>query len=206
MVGVTRKDPSPGHRDRLLAAAMTCLQHKGYARTTARDLVAASGTNLASIGYHFGGKEALLNAAVAECFRIWTARLEEAVFATAGSGPRERLERALTVMLGSFDELRPLIAACVEAFPAALHSEQLRRQLADAYADIRTTTAGMITRSCAELGLQPPGPPQTTASVLIALCDGLMLQWLLDPLAVPDASQAVGALSALSAVLTPPDE
>ena len=30
---------------------------------TARDIVAASGANLASIGYHFGSKEALLSAA-----------------------------------------------------------------------------------------------------------------------------------------------
>jgi AcrR family transcriptional regulator len=36
----------------------------GYARTTARDIVAASGTNLASIGYHYGSTQALLNAAV----------------------------------------------------------------------------------------------------------------------------------------------
>ena len=35
-----------GHREDLLTAARQCLEDKGYARTTARDLVAASGTNL----------------------------------------------------------------------------------------------------------------------------------------------------------------
>ena len=53
-----------GHKDDLLDGAKRCLYEKGYARTTARDIVAASGTNLASIGYHYGSKENLLNAAL----------------------------------------------------------------------------------------------------------------------------------------------
>jgi len=52
-----------GHREDLLAGAVRCLREKGYAHTTARDIVAASGTNLASIGYHYGSTKALLNAA-----------------------------------------------------------------------------------------------------------------------------------------------
>ena len=51
-----------GHREDLLEGAKRCLLEKGYGRTTARDLVQASGTNLASIGYHYGSKDALLRA------------------------------------------------------------------------------------------------------------------------------------------------
>lgn len=204
MVGVTRKDPAAGHRERLLAAAIACLQDKGYARTTARDLVAASGTNLASIGYHFGGKEALLNAALAECFRTWTDRVEEAVFSSGAAAPAERLERALTAMIGAFDELGGQVAALVEAFPAALRSAELRDRLAAAYAESRRAAADMITRACADADREPPGSPQTMASVLIALCDGLMLQFLLDPTATPDAAEVFGALTAMAAFLTGP--
>ena len=45
-----------GHREQLLEAARRLLVERGSARITARDLVAESGTNLASIGYHFGSK------------------------------------------------------------------------------------------------------------------------------------------------------
>ena len=55
-----------GHRERLLAGAKRCLYERGYSRTTARDMVEAAGTNVASIGYHSGWKEALLNAATME--------------------------------------------------------------------------------------------------------------------------------------------
>ena len=63
----------PSHRDQLVKGAIKCLQTKGYARTTARDIATASGANLASIGYHFGSKEALLNEAMIRLFsrRNW---------------------------------------------------------------------------------------------------------------------------------------
>lgn len=199
---VTRKDPA-GHRERLLAAAITCLQEKGYARTTARDLVAASGTNLASIGYHFGGKEALLNEALAECFRLWTTEAEKAVFASAEAGPGERLARALHAVIAGFAEMRPMVVAFIEALPVALRSEELRAHVAAAYAEARATSADMITRAVAEMEMDVPelGPPEVTASVIIALCDGLMLQWLFDPQATPDAGQVVTALTAMSGAL-----
>ncbi|MFJ2260593.1 TetR/AcrR family transcriptional regulator [Streptomyces sp. NPDC087844] len=49
-----------GHREDLLEGAKRCLLEKGFARTTARDIVKESGTNLASIGYHYGAKDTLL--------------------------------------------------------------------------------------------------------------------------------------------------
>jgi AcrR family transcriptional regulator len=79
-----------GHRERLLEAAIACLEEKGYARTTSRDLVAASGTNLASIGYHFGSKEGLLNVAMVEAFQRW---LKPLVALAAEPGPATPLER-----------------------------------------------------------------------------------------------------------------
>ena len=70
-----------GHREALLEGARTCLEEKGYARTTARDIVAASGTNLASIGYHFGSKESLLNEAIGQAFEEGADRVTEVAFA-----------------------------------------------------------------------------------------------------------------------------
>src|SRR5215208_4195493 len=103
-----------GHREDLLTAARQCLEEKGYARTTARDLVAASGTNLGSIGYHFGSKEALLNAAINEGFKRWLAQLAAIAFEDPDAPAIDRLRRSLTAWSESFDEHRPLIVAFVE--------------------------------------------------------------------------------------------
>ncbi|WP_434096275.1 TetR/AcrR family transcriptional regulator [Streptosporangium roseum] len=50
----------------LPAAAKQCLSERGYARTTVRDIVAVSGSNLAAINYHFRSKDALLTQAMIE--------------------------------------------------------------------------------------------------------------------------------------------
>src|ERR1700755_3308608 len=67
------------HREDLLDGAVACLREKGYAQTTARDIVAASGTNLASIGYHYGSTRALLNAAVLTAMDDFGAEMARAI-------------------------------------------------------------------------------------------------------------------------------
>src|SRR6185436_12372418 len=74
-----------------------------YARTTARDIVAASGTNLASIGYHYGSKEALLNQALIEATGDWGEEMG-ATIARHGT----------------------MLAAHFEAVVQAQHSEELK--------------------------------------------------------------------------------
>ena len=78
-----------GHREQLLEGAKQCLLTKGYARTTARDLVAASGTNLASIGDHYGSKDALMNQALFEAAQP----LVDPVSAPDAHEPAEGLRR-----------------------------------------------------------------------------------------------------------------
>ncbi|MDJ1133710.1 TetR/AcrR family transcriptional regulator [Streptomyces iconiensis] len=68
-----------GHREDLLEGAKRCLLEKGYGRTTARDIVQASGTNLASIGYHYGSKDALLREALFAWMGEWADEVEAAV-------------------------------------------------------------------------------------------------------------------------------
>ena len=78
------------HREDLLAGAVACLREKGYAHTTARDIVAASGTNLASIGYHYGSTKALLNAAVLQALDEFGEQMAQAMKADdEGATPLE---------------------------------------------------------------------------------------------------------------------
>jgi AcrR family transcriptional regulator len=194
-------EPTASPRERLLAAAIRCIEEKGYAHTTTRDLVAASNTNLALIGYHFGGKEALLAKAMAECITRWTERVQHAVFDAQASGPQVQLQAALTALLDSFEADRGLITVCVETFPPALRSDILRRQVAAAYADARTAGLAMITRVCADAGLEPPPGAAAIPSLIIAICEGMMLQWLIDPGSAPDARQTLDALALLGTFL-----
>jgi AcrR family transcriptional regulator len=186
-----------GHRERLLAGAMRCLREKGYARTTARDVVTASDTNLASIGYHFGSKEALLDEAIARGFQDWAAEVERAMLASPDAGAAERFAASLEAMIGRFEELRPYLVAFVEALPRALRSAELRELLAGAYADCRAAGAALARAAIEAEGLEiGDAEARDLASVGMAICDGLLIQWLLDPSATPSSDRVIAALAA----------
>jgi AcrR family transcriptional regulator len=105
-----------GNREDLLAAAKRLLYEKGYARTTARDLAAASGVSLAAIGYHFGSKEALLNAARIQALGEWAEEFGRTLAAGADpkASPIQRFEAIWTKVIESFAAHRPLWAASFE--------------------------------------------------------------------------------------------
>ena len=192
-----------GHRERLLEAAITCLQEKGYARTTSRELVAASETNLASIGYHFGSKERLLNIAVAEAFQRWLKPLVALAAEPGPATPLERLSRSLTGVFDTLEENRPLVAAALEAWAQMSRSEELHAEMVATYDDFHRVIAKTTQEAFAEVGA-PDVDADAVAALIIALFDGLLVQWQLDPERTPNAERVSSAVQgALAALIGP---
>src|SRR5215203_5758838 len=173
-----------GHREKLLAGAKRCLYEKGYGRTTARNIVEASGTNLASIGYHFGTKEALLDAAMMEALGDWGAELERIVRdeADEGGDPLERFERVWTRVIGSFEAHRPALVASFEAFVRAEHSPELRARIAAGQEGARLWLAALFGEVEGTAGAESA---RAVGSFHLALLNGVMVQWLVDPERTP---------------------
>ncbi|MGH3938762.1 MAG: TetR/AcrR family transcriptional regulator [Pseudonocardiaceae bacterium] len=180
-----------GHREALLDGARRCLLERGYARTTARDLVAASGTNLASIGYHFGSKEALLNAAMRQCIDDYIQQIHQIVCADPTATPLQRMRASWAMLVSTFEEHRPLRVAFFEALALTARAPQLRAELADCYEQLRTTMADLVHTS---MGGLSDSAARHAASFLVAVYDGLAVQWLLDPKHAPTADGLMAAL------------
>jgi AcrR family transcriptional regulator len=194
--------PQISHRDQLLDGAIECLRTKGYARTTARDIAAAANANLASIGYHFGSKEALLNEAITRSCEEWTTRLGEAAFASGSASPLEQMGASWVAMLSSFEELRPVLVGLIEAVGQSAWSEDLRLELAAHYRSSREQVASMVRASLGKAAEDTGTDADVIASFLIAVCDGLVLQWLLDPEEAPTGEELSSSLgSALTLAL-----
>jgi AcrR family transcriptional regulator len=189
----------------LLEAAIECLQAKGYARTTARDLVEASGTNLASIGYHFDSKEHLLNVAVTEAFQRWLKPLIALAAQPGPATPLERLGRTLGGVMDTLEENRPLITACLEAWAQLARSENLRAEMLSGYEDFRVAIANTARAAFEEIGA-PQVDADSLAVLIIALFDGLLVQWQLDPSGSPSAAQLIEAAQGAVVALTNPPE
>jgi AcrR family transcriptional regulator len=189
------------NRDALLEGAKICLRTRGYAKTTARDLVAASGTNLSSIGYHFGSKEALLAEAFDEIFEEWTANLNSAARANPGASALEAMGASWRRMLDELPDHSQLMLAFVESIGPSVRSPELREKLAGHYARTRTEVAKVVSDS---LGEHSTADPEIVASFLIAIADGFMVQFLVDPQRLPTGEQLTTTLgAALAAALTP---
>jgi AcrR family transcriptional regulator len=184
-----------GNRDALLDAAVRCIQERGYGRTTARDLVEASDTNLGAIGYHFGSKEALLNEALAECGRRWLSQVSDVAAATGTDGG-DRWERTISAAHGAVEKGRPIAIGYLEAWTQAQRSPELRAQLAAHYREFRAATEA-IAISAAQDQHDSITDPEALSAVLVAAADGLIVQWLLEPDAVPDPARLARILAQL---------
>jgi len=191
----------PSHRDQLIRGAMKCLRTKGYARTTARDIAAASEANLASIGYHFGSKEALLNEAMIRIFKRRDWKVGETTNAPGDSTPLERLRALFVAASDVFDAPRPLFVSFVEAIGQAGYSEELRERLAEHYRNARKGAAGTALAILGPAADRLHSDPEVVASFVIALFDGLVLQWLLDPDQVPKGEELMTAIMEMTALV-----
>lgn len=186
-----------GHREQLLTAARRLLEDKGYAHITTRDLVAESGTNLASIGYHFGSKAGLLNAALGLVFEEWAAQLADIALADPVVSPMERAHRSWLGLLENLTSRRALLVSFAEALAQADRDPALRDQLAGMYRGVRTRVSEIVSGALDA----PPTDPRcmAVASWMMAVCDGLSMQYLLDPAALPAGPDLLRGLADLRA-------
>ncbi|XVQ07530.1 TetR/AcrR family transcriptional regulator [Spirillospora sp. CA-255316] len=181
-----------GQREDLLAGARACLAEKGYSRTTARDIAAASGAHLASIGYHYGSKDNLMAVAVLQATDEWGDTIEAAVRAAGKAGPPERLRVFLNELFTAIPRQRPLLTASAQAYTEAQFSEEVRRPLQEGTARGRAELAAMVLG--VDAGEVDPGTAQGLGSLVHAIVVGYVLQGLLSPDSMPTADQVADAL------------
>jgi len=183
-----------GHREDLLEGAKRCLLEKGFARTTARDIVKESGTNLASIGYHYGSKDALLAQAyvdlisdVGETFGAF------AMTDTASApGSLERFQEAWESITRSFVEDRSIWMLTFEVITNADRLPTVRDHLAKASDEGRRGLVPMLAG-----GSEADVDDATMRSLggfYQVLLNGLSVQWLFDPDSATDAAELTEGL------------
>ena len=183
-----------GNREALLAGAKRCLIEKGYARTTARDIAAASGVSLAAIGYHFGSKDALMNQAIYEFVGEWGDEVERALSAEGAldAEPLQRFESIMERTIESFSgPARGMWAAQLELMGPMQQNQELRTFLARVQ---RVAASGLAELFLGIDAAQDPEAARTAGSVLHALFIGIIVKWFMDPeqaLSAPELTEGL---------------
>lgn len=187
-----------GHREELLAGAVRCIYEKGYARTTARDIVAASGTNLGSIGYHYGSTTALLNAALERAVEDWGLELASALEATPTEGLTglERFEAYWVKVIDTIAAHRPVLMATFDAFVQMDHVPEIKTMLANGMRDARGLWAEVFHK--VDIAVEAERAFQL-GSLYQALLSGVLAQWLIDPENAPTGKDLSAALRMIAA-------
>ena len=175
-------------KERLLEGAVRVLGEKGFAATTAREVAAASGCNLRSIGYHYGSVRGLALAALSQNFRRWMAPL---IDERAGS-----VRDGLELFVRELPQNAALVRAWLEAVAAAQDDDELRETLAT---NQRWFTAALADR----LSTAGVADPFAAAAALVTVCDGAMVRFLLHRETPPVEDLLAQAAPAFSALRAP---
>ncbi|MFI0808282.1 TetR/AcrR family transcriptional regulator [Streptomyces echinatus] len=183
-----------GHREDLLEGAKRCLLEKGFLRTTARDIVKESGTNLASIGYHYGSKAELLVQAYIALIEGVGERFDPGLGGqvTQPPGSLERFEEVWARIIRTVPESRAIWLLSFELMFQDERLEEVRKLLAEAQRDGRAGLTALF-GGVPEADLDPEAV-ETEGRLYQTLLNGLMVQWLFDPASASTAEQLTEGL------------
>ncbi|HSB63354.1 MAG TPA: TetR/AcrR family transcriptional regulator [Thermoanaerobaculia bacterium] len=150
-------------RRAILDAAEECFAASGFAGATTRQVAGLAGVNVATLHYHFGGKEKLYRAVLDEAIR-------EDVFSHAGGAlPAASLSAAVEA-LWDFGVAHP-------SLPRLRLFHRLSGSVTPAgtFEMPEDPRAAYLERTLAETGAKTPLPPAQTARVILALLDGALV-------------------------------
>jgi AcrR family transcriptional regulator len=162
---------------------------------TARVLAAESGANLASIGYHFGSKDALLTAAVVEGLDRWLLHIAERL----AELPRQHdhsavIRQAVDVVNQTRHEHESVARAFVASLARGHHDPEVAQRLTSGFMRTRPRVAELL-----DLGSDSTGTD--AGAVMHALFTGLLVQSLLSEELVLDAARTQAALHRIARTL-----
>lgn len=161
-------------RGKLVEAALRVFATSGYERATVDDLAAAAGYSKGAYYFHFSTKEEIL----LELLDAWreerTARLEAS--AEADQPAAVVLMETVEGLLSYEDRDPYQPPLLLEFWSQALRSEQVRRQLNEAYDSWKDLLASAFQRARDEGVIARDVEPVTAAGLTLAVHDGLVVE------------------------------
>jgi AcrR family transcriptional regulator len=180
-------------RRRILDAAVEVFGKRGYASGSLHEIADRVGMTHAGVLHHFGSKHQLLLEVLAHQDRTDVAELEGQHIPTGTDLFRHLARTAMrnAQRAGIVQAFTVLSAeATTEGHPGQPYFQEryvtLRRELADAFRVV-----------CAEHGVQEPEAIDVGAAAVLAVMDGLQVQWLLAPDAVDLGRASAFAIEAI---------
>ncbi len=203
--GRSGRAPRPqtrARREEILKAAVATFGAKGYHKGSLTEIADQVGMTHAGILHHFGSKDALLMEVLEYRDRSDVADLPDHHIPGGAELFRHLVRTAF---------LNAQRAGIVQAF-VVLSAESVtddhpaRAFFESRYATLRGEVARAFRVMCQEQGINEPDTIDKAAASILAVMDGLQVQWLLDPAAVDLAEASEFAIEAIVAQVLSPRE
>jgi AcrR family transcriptional regulator len=168
----------------IVEAAMRVLARQGYARTSLMDIASEVGMSKGAIHYHFPTKEALMGQVLqAACDAV--AKRTPGVWTGSGN-PFEALRSSLREIWRSRAELTDEAKVVADLLAQSLHDHSLRPPLAQYYRFASAQVEAPVQQLLDALGLESRIEIAKIPRLMHALLDGLLMQKIVDPEAIPE--------------------
>jgi TetR/AcrR family transcriptional repressor of uid operon len=172
-------------RDRvqsILDAALRCFRAEGFRGASISRICAEAGISPGHLYHYFDSKEAIVEAIV----EIDRAAIRSALGAlTAEPDPIEALLR-LIIQPDAADGFKLDAVLSVEIYAESTRNPRVAAIVAAFNADARASLVDLLTNLQRSGRIAPGADPQSLASVLAAVTEGLMLRESVDPTHKPD--------------------
>jgi AcrR family transcriptional regulator len=175
MTTAKRRGPyakTPARRAEIIKHATEAFSQRGYQASSLREIAAAVGMTQPGLTHHFGSKEELLTAVLADKDRTYIKELAE-----ESNEIVQRLRGIVERNSARYELLRLFTVLTGEAVNPDHPAHGFFK---DRFTRARALFAVMVAEGQAAKELDPAMDPERVATVLVAVMEGLQLQWQMD--------------------------
>jgi AcrR family transcriptional regulator len=164
----------------ILQAALTSFASKGYHQTTMDDIVQEAGLSKGGLYWHFKSKKELF----LELFQSLISDTEAILLAgmSSAANATQKLDAALEMLtaLSTADEFKDIIPLMIDVWAQNIQDPDVNEIALGVYNQFRRPVVQVIEQGISS-GEFKPVNASAYASILLAIYDGLMVQWIIDP-------------------------
>jgi AcrR family transcriptional regulator len=175
VTGIKRRGPyakTPARRAEIIRHATEAFSQRGYQASSLREIAAAVGMTQPGLTHHFSSKEELLIAVLADKDRTYIKEI-----AAESPDIAVRLQHIVERNSARYELMRLFTVLTGEAVNPDHPGHEFFK---DRYERARHLFAEMIREGQAHKEFDPDLDPAQTATVLVAVMEGLQLQWQMD--------------------------
>jgi AcrR family transcriptional regulator len=175
---MSKADVAAERKDQIVRATVECITKHGYHNFSMQDVARTAGVSKGIIHYYFLNKDELMMSVLDK-----VAGDIEAVLASemqSLTDPRRKLEVFIDVCFDIVRNTKEYYQVNMDFWTQINQKEEVRKVIARHYSKFRDSAQTVIKEGVAN-GAFRQVDPREYASYVVAVIDGLSLQWLFDP-------------------------